>query len=260
MRRILTAAILIPVVVYVILWGHPYLFLAVLCTVALLCFREFCSIAAAHRIDPPGPIGYAAGLAILLAARLDLLIAVLALLAALSLASRAPDLARVLPGAATFALGILYIFGAWKAGILLHALNPYWLLFALALNWVGDTAAFAVGSKFGRHKMAPRLSPAKSWEGSLASLAASLAFAWFYLTWLIPAVPLWEGLLLAFAGNVAGQAGDLAESALKRGAGTKDSGNLLPGHGGWLDRTDSSLFAMPVVYALLLWIGASTGN
>lgn len=260
MRRFLTAAILIPIVVYVILWGHPFLFLAVLCAVALLCFREFCSITAAHRIDPPGPLGYAAGFAVLLVPRNELLLAVLAVLAILTLASRSTDLARALPRASAFALGVLYIFGAWKTGLLLRSLNPYWLLFALALNWVGDTAAFAVGSTFGRHKMVPRLSPAKSWEGSVASLTASMIFAYGYLAWLIPAVPLWEGLLLAFAGNIAGQAGDLAESALKRGAGVKDSGNLLPGHGGWLDRTDSSLFAMPVIYALLLWLGAAGGR
>lgn len=251
MSRVLTAAILIPLVVYIVVWAHPYLFLAVLSAVAVLCFREYASIVAAHRIDAPGPVGYAAGLAILLAPRQDLLIVTLAALAALALASHATDLSRTLPRAAALGFGLLYIFGAWKTGSLLYALNPLWLLFALALNWIGDTAAFLIGIRFGRHKMAPRLSPAKSWEGSAASLLASLAFAHFYLAWLMPEIAPWQRLLIALAGNLAGQIGDLAESALKRGAGIKDSGNLLPGHGGWLDRCDSSLFAMPVVYALL---------
>jgi phosphatidate cytidylyltransferase len=260
MSRILTAGILIPIVLYVILWAPPPVFLAVLSAVALLCYREYNSIAAAHRIDPPGPIGYAAGLAVLLAPRQELLLVILVALAALALASRAPDLTRTLPRAAALSFGVLYIFGSWKTGALLYALSPYGLLFALSLNWIGDTAAFLFGIRFGRHKMAPRLSPAKSWEGSVASLGASLVFAHFYLAWLIPDFTSWQRLLLAVAGNLAGQAGDLAESALKRGAGVKDSGNLLPGHGGWLDRCDSSLFGMPVVYALWLLLLPPAGR
>ena len=102
--------------------------------------------------------------------------------------------------------------------------------------------------------MAPRISPAKSWEGAAASLIASSVFAALYLPRLIPAVTLVPAVALGIAGNVAGQIGDLAESALKRGAGVKDSGNMLPGHGGWLDRVDSVLFAMPVIYALMRWV------
>jgi len=83
----------------------------------------------------------------------------------------------------------------------------------------------------------------------------SLLFGAFVMPRLLPAVPVWEFLLLSGVANVAGQLGDLCESAMKRGAGMKDSSNLLPGHGGWLDRVDSSLFAIPVVYALKAWIG-----
>jgi phosphatidate cytidylyltransferase len=92
------------------------------------------------------------------------------------------------------------------------------------------------------------VSPAKSWEGSIASTMASVIYGAFYFRWLLPAAPLAEALGLTVIANVAGQLGDLCESAIKRGAGVKDSGNLLPGHGGWLDRLDSSLFALPVVY------------
>ncbi len=101
----------------------------------------------------------------------------------------------------------------------------------------------------------PRISPGKSWEGSIASIAASIGFAVLYLTRLIPSVGMGQAVLLGAAGNVAGQIGDLAESSMKRGAGVKDSGNMLPGHGGWLDRVDSALFAMPVICALLVWWG-----
>jgi phosphatidate cytidylyltransferase len=82
-------------------------------------------------------------------------------------------------------------------------------------------------------------------------VAASVAFGFFYLNWLVPGVSGVEALALSAVGNIAGQFGDLVESAMKRGAGVKDSGNLLPGHGGWLDRVDGTLFSMPAVYGLL---------
>jgi phosphatidate cytidylyltransferase len=253
MRRIATAAILIPLVTYVAGWGHRYLFLAVLATVAVLCFREYCTIVARHNIDPPGPAGYAAGLVLLVIPlpQADVRLLLVVALAALALALRSKDLARGLPRAAALLLGVMYVFGTWRMGAELRAINPYWLLFALVLNWIGDTAAYYVGRRFGRHKLAPRLSPAKSWEGSLASATASAVFGLFYLGWLMPEVPVALSLALAVAGNVAGQLGDLVESAMKRGAGLKDSGNLLPGHGGWLDRVDSTMFSMPAVYLLL---------
>jgi phosphatidate cytidylyltransferase len=94
------------------------------------------------------------------------------------------------------------------------------------------------------------VSPAKSWEGAIASTAASVLFGIVYLGWALPEVTLAQRILAAFAGNAAGQIGDLAESALKRGAGVKDSGTMLPGHGGWLDRLDSTLFSIPVVAAV----------
>lgn len=251
MKRIATALILIPLVSSVILWGPQWLFLMVTAAVALLCFHEYGGIVAAHGIERPGPVGYAAGLVVLVVPGNELpLVSLLAVLA-LGLMLRSADLAKGLPGAAALLLGVLYVFGTWRTGVLLRAASPYWLFFALVLNWVGDTAAFYVGRAIGRHKLAPRLSPAKSWEGSIASVIASLVFGFFYLGWLIPEVPPAMRLAIAGAGNLAGQLGDLAESLMKRGAGIKDSGTLLPGHGGWLDRVDSSLFAMPVIYFLL---------
>ena len=255
MKRIVTALVLIPLVTYVALWGPQWLLLLVTSVVALLCFREYCWIVASHHIDRPGPAAYAAGLLVLLVPRPDILLITLLALVALTLMLRSSEMARGLAGAAAFVLGIVYIFGAWRCTVPLRAASPYWLLFALALNWVGDTAAYLVGRTVGRHKLAPRLSPAKSWEGSIASLVASLAFGLFYLGWLIPDVPPAVRLAISGAGNVAGQLGDLAESMLKRGAGIKDSGSLLPGHGGWLDRVDSTLFALPVIYGLLAALG-----
>ena len=254
MKRIATAFVLIPLVSYVALWGPGWLFLAVTTAVALLCFHEYTGIVAGHGIERPGPAAYAAGALVLLVPAGESLVVLLAMLF-LVLALRATDVRRGLPAAAAAVLGMVYIFGTWRAGVALRMANPYWLFFVLALNWIGDTAAYYVGGAVGRHKLAPALSPKKSWEGSAASLVASLAFGYFYLKWLIPAISPTEGLLISAAANVAGQLGDLVESMMKRGAGIKDSGRLLPGHGGWLDRVDSTLFSMPTVYWLLTLSG-----
>jgi CDP-diglyceride synthetase len=160
------------------------------------------------------------------------------------------NLASALPTAASAVLGVVYIFGAWRCAVDLRALSPHWILFALAINWTGDVAAFYAGKNFGRHRLAPRVSPAKSWEGAAASLAAAILFGLAFRALAFPGLPLWSIIVLAIAANVAGQLGDLTESAIKRGAGVKDSGTFLPGHGGWLDRLDSSLFTLPVIWAL----------
>ena len=255
MKRIATAAVLVPLITYVVLLGPGWLMYLVTTAVAVLCFREYCSIVTSYGLDRPGPLGYAAGLLVLLLPRGDVLMVTLICLLALTLTLRSRDLARALPEACALLFGVIYVFGPWRSAIGLHAANPQWLFVVLALNWLGDTAAYYVGRAWGRHKMAPRLSPAKSWEGGAASLIASLAFGFFYLGWAIPDLSPALRLAIPAAANIAGQVGDLAESLLKRGAKVKDSGNLLPGHGGWLDRVDGTLFALPLVHLLLVALG-----
>jgi phosphatidate cytidylyltransferase len=153
--------------------------------------------------------------------------------------------------------GTIYIGGAWVCAFNLRALNPSWLLFAFLLCWVGDTAAFYVGKNFGRHKMAPQISPGKTWEGAVASVLGGVLAGAIFAHFLIPAASLAIVLIIAAAGNIAGQVGDLIESAYKRWGGVKDSGSSLPGHGGWLDRIDSSLLSVPVVYAMLKAVASS---
>ena len=122
------------------------------------------------------------------------------------------------------------------------------LLFTLALIWAGDTLAYFTGKFVGRVPMAPALSPKKTWEGALANLIGSLIVGWFAARWItIDPVTL---LFIAGVANIAGQMGDLLESAYKRGASVKDSGTLVPGHGGVLDRIDSLILAAPVVWFL----------
>jgi phosphatidate cytidylyltransferase len=154
-------------------------------------------------------------------------------------------------GTALTLLGICYC--AWLLGhvIWLRALpgGRYLVLFALAVTWCGETAAYFVGRRWGRHKLAPRVSPGKTMEGGVAQLAVSVGAA-------LPGVPLLglEPLHAVGIGavlGVVGQLGDLAESFLKRSAGTKDAGTLVPGHGGLLDRLDSLLFNLPALYYYL---------
>jgi phosphatidate cytidylyltransferase len=247
MKRILTALVLIPIALYSVFWAPYAVFVAVAIAFALLCFHEYAALVEAHGIVKPGLFAYAVGLLMFLNPAPVLLAGILALVAAM----RFGDLRQSLPYAAAVALGALYIFGAWRAAVDLRAIAPYWLLFALAINWVGDIAAFYVGRAIGRRKLSPNISPGKSWEGAVGSMAGAIAFGVAFRWYYVPAMGLWVIVALSVIGNVAGQVGDLAESALKRGAGVKDSGSLLPGHGGFLDRLDSSLFSMPaVLYAL----------
>ena len=255
MKRILTAAALIPIVVYVVLWANFWAFLAVLVTVAFLCYREFDGVAEAYGFGAPGPVGYGAGLLLLIWWQEAWLVVLGIALIVLAAAMRGDDLAKSLPRATLLLAGIVYIFGCWKCAIPLRELNPHWLMYALLVNWVGDMGAYYVGSRWGRHKMAPRVSPNKSWEGAAASVVASVLVAGAYLLRFVPGVAVAQAVALTVAANAAGQLGDLTESAMKRGAGLKDSGAMLPGHGGFLDRVDSTLFSLPLIYAYVKMAG-----
>ena len=157
------------------------------------------------------------------------------------------------------AAGTLAVVPAWCALALLHASQPNghrWLLVALAIVWAGDTGAYFAGRAFGRHKLAPRVSPNKTVEGLLGGLACALlaaaGFAW-YAGATLEQQPL--VLAVALAAFLASVVGDLFESLLKRHVGVKDSGDVLPGHGGILDRIDAVLAALPVFALGKLWLG-----
>jgi len=257
MKRVLTALLLVPIGVYAALFASRSIFLAVVALFACLCFREYARMTESRPL-----VGFAAGLSLLIAPPEQITIVVsLTVLACMCLPLAAADPEKAAARSGALLLGILYIFGAWKTAILLrdvdrpplHHLTAgrHWLMFALMVNWIGDTGAYYAGRKFGRHKLAPAISPGKTWEGAVASVLTAIVFGLIYLPLAITGTSLLKAGLLALAANVAGQAGDLAESAIKRGAGVKDSGTLLPGHGGMLDRVDSTLFALPVLYALV---------
>jgi phosphatidate cytidylyltransferase len=165
-----------------------------------------------------------------------------------------PDVER----AATTLLAVMYVGWLLGFGILLHHTSPLGdelVLFVVGVTWIGETAAYLVGSTLGRHKLAPITSPRKTVEGALAQVVASVGAGAALGSWLLPAC----GDALALGGGallgVIGQFGDLAESAVKRSAGTKDTGGLIPGHGGVLDRIDSLLFNLPAFYYFSLVAG-----
>lgn len=247
MRRIATAAVMMPLVIFVVFYGPAMLFQVVVAALAFICFHEFATIARAQGIPVPEVLSQVLGLVFLLLPNVEWLALVVLLMVLSTWALRTAKLADALPLAATALLGILYIYGGWRCGVVLHTAGPWWLMLAVSINWVGDSAAFYVGKNFGKRKLAPRVSPGKTWEGAIASAVTTTVYGAAMLQFAGVAIPVWQAVGLSLATGVAGQVGDLVESAMKRGAGVKDSGNTLPGHGGWLDRLDSTLFSMPVV-------------
>ncbi len=171
-----------------------------------------------------------------------------------------------------FTLGVLVVLQPVANGAL-------YLLFLMLLVWCGDISAYYVGRAMGKHKLAPRISPGKTWEGAAGSVLGAVALGLLLFHFIGPIAngfrgihllqspvvgdevkpsfalaPVWLVVSFAVCVNVAAQLGDLVESALKRGAGVKDSGTLLPGHGGVLDRIDALLFALPV--GLIFYVAA----
>jgi phosphatidate cytidylyltransferase len=280
LKRILTGAVLIPAVVALVWLSSSELVAAILAVVIQLAMVEFfrlgdalglraykgwtmfCAVAVIYvqwaagqaELHSLGP-----GFAVVRhtapwAVSLDvILLAFIFGCAAFSLAARGP-LADVLPALGASSSALLFIALPLSYVVRLHQAGTNgakWVLFLLALVWAGDIAAYFAGRALGRVKMAPLLSPGKTWEGAAGNFLASLVVGYFFSGWI--GVDLLPMLLVAALANIAGQAGDLIESAYKRGARVKDSGGLLPGHGGMLDRIDSLILATPVVWCYVEW-------
>jgi len=270
MKRILTAIVLVPLVLLLVFKGQFWLITAVVGAVAELALWEYLSLAdAAGAKTPRIASGIAVAALFVVTFFQALALAPLAgaiVLALLIVCAFRSPLPRVLPDAAYSVFGVLYIgFSLTTLPLLCQQENGASLLvFLFFVVWAGDIAALYIGRTWGRKKLAPAISPGKTWEGSIASIAGSIAVACLLfllaarlqardITVLSYSGAISRWLILAAILNVAAQVGDLVESALKRGAGVKDSGSLLPGHGGVLDRIDALLIAAPVLwYALLV--------
>jgi phosphatidate cytidylyltransferase len=293
LKRIATAVVLIPIVLALTLRAPIPVLAAVVATVALLTVHEFLKLTELYGVKPmrwPTYVFVAAFftfLALNVGNDKPLLstaifiyclgfAAAIAPFFALTVAMRRAELPTGYPAAAASVFAFTYI--ALPLGMLVQLrqqwAGAFYLLYLLLVAWAGDIFAYFVGKAIGRHRMAPRISPKKTWEGAAASLAASIIVAWllFQYSQPISTALLHAGLIerrdglfgleqpamapviaLTIALNVAAQLGDLVESLIKRGAGVKDSGTILPGHGGTLDRIDALLFAAPVLWFYAAW-------
>jgi phosphatidate cytidylyltransferase len=266
MKRILTALILAPLVLALVFLGPKWLITIFVAAVAMLAAWEFLALTE-HRGARPPRIATVVVLAALFAGNYQwpdetvTLFGLLCIILLIYCTFRSP-MDRMLADATSSIFALFYLgLTLVPLPMLREATNgPSLLAFLFLVVWAGDTAAMYTGRAIGKHKLAPALSPNKTWEGSIGSVLGSVAVAGILLglssylaSW--NSVKLnfsdeiwWYWLVLAVAVNVAAQVGDLAESALKRSAGVKDSGTLLPGHGGVLDRIDALLLAAPVLW------------
>jgi phosphatidate cytidylyltransferase len=292
-KRIATAVVLIPLVLLLVLKAPLYMLAVVAGAVALLAIAEFLKLTTHYVVQPMGlaTYGFVAlfFVFVIIAStnRTPLVeatamlygLAVAAALAPfvfLTIAMRREDLTSGYPAAAaaSFAFAYIAIPMALLVQIRQQPAGAIWTIYTLLAVWAGDIFAYFVGKAIGRHRMSPEISPNKTWEGAVASILASViigalwiqhapAISAFFMRmglidrrdgmWGLEQPQLWPIILLSAVVNIAAQLGDLVESLIKRGAGVKDSGTILPGHGGMLDRVDAMLFAVPVVWAYGAW-------
>jgi len=292
LKRVLTAVVLIPIVLLLVLRAPVPVLALVAALVALLAIQELLKLSEAYQIRPfRWPTYVFVGLFFLYMAAsppskplLDTAVfiytlgfaAAIAPFIFLIVAMRRIDLSTGFPAAAVSVLAFVYIALplAFLVQIRQQWSGAFMLLYLLVVVWAGDIFAYFIGRPLGRHWMSPRISPKKTWEGALASLIASIGVGVLLYNYALPissaflsvglmqrrdgyfalqGPPLWSTVLLSAAINIAAQLGDLVESLIKRGAGVKDSGAILPGHGGMLDRIDALLFAAPVLWYYAAW-------
>jgi phosphatidate cytidylyltransferase len=292
-KRIATAVVLIPIVLLLVLRAPVPVVAVVTAIVALLTVQEFLKLTESYGVQPMRKPTYALVILFFLLLIMNAgqgkpllatdifgiaaaFAAAIATFVFLTIAMRRENLATGYPAAAASAFAFSYI--ALPLAMLVQ-LRQQWagaflILYLLLVVWSGDIFAYFIGKSMGRHLMAPRISPKKTWEGAIASIVASMLIGGtlFYYSSQVSAAFLQWGLIQRRDGmfglerpallpilaltavlNIAAQLGDLVESLIKRGAGVKDSGALLPGHGGMLDRIDALLFAAPVLWVWAAW-------
>jgi len=292
-QRIATAVVLIPLVLLLVLKAPAYLLVLVAAAVALLAISEFLKLTSHYSVQPLSSPTYVyvalffVFIIIAASSRTPLvettaaiygiaLAAVLAPFIFMTAAMRRPAMPSAYPAAAAslFAFAYIAIPMALLVEIRRQPAGAIWVIYTLLAVWAGDIFAYFVGKSVGRHRMSPDVSPKKTWEGAIASILASVIVGMLWLQhaegissrllkaglierrdgmWGLEQPSLVVIILLSAAVNIAAQFGDLVESLIKRGAGVKDSGSILPGHGGMLDRIDAMLFAIPVVWAYRAW-------
>ena len=253
-KRVLSTLILLPVFLAIVMAGPIWPFGTTVVLLGAVGQWEFTGMFARVGYRPFRALGLVGGLLVTASFALPVseriaLTAVLLGALALALWQRRDGRIEWEPAAITL-FGICYVnwllgYGFWLRDL---PLGKEWVLLLVWVTWLGETAAYLVGSLLGRWPLAPGISPKKTIEGALAQLVVSVAAALAARAWFFEALPLSGAIVVGLLLGIVGQVGDLVESALKRSLGTKDTGRLIPGHGGVLDRIDSLLFNTPVLY------------
>ena len=267
-KRVITALVGIPLLVTIIWFGEPW-FTILVALWGLLAALEFYRMVAASKVSPLTYFGLIWTLLFILSPHFDyaaltpLLLTSAVILSLIWLLLRRQKEGAFIGWAWTIG-GILYIGWLLSHFVTLRELDDgrNWVFLALFTTFASDTAAFFVGRALGKHHLAPRISPGKTWEGAIAGVFGAIIVSLFFTLPKLFTIPnplylqdfnYWQAILLGLLVSIFGQLGDLVESLLKRNMGVKESGTLIPGHGGVLDRLDSVVFAGVVVYYYVIW-------
>ncbi len=263
MKRILGALLFAPIAILLVYFSTPLIFFIAVSVVVGICMLEFYRLMEERGTPVRRYAGVFLGVLVVFAFYQGGLSLTAFIVSAgtiglfMSALVGREDLSRAFEKTAYTLVGIFYVGWLLAHLVLLHRMDGgrFYILFLLLVIWFGDIAAYYVGKNFGRRKLASEISPAKTVEGTGAGLGGSVAGAfvarWLFLGQLSAVDALFLGVLL----GLLGQLGDLSESVVKRSAGAKDSGRLIPGHGGLLDRLDSLLFSAPILYYYMLtWV------
>lgn len=263
-RRVLSALFLIPPVLLLVKYGSAFHFYLLQSLAMVLGFAELYRLLETRGLQPLKVWGTLAGLGLSLllflgggGRELGLTLALFVIGTLILFLVSKGDIERAITGVASTLFGVLYLGLLLSFPAILRSMEEgqTYIFYLFLVTWTGDTGAYYTGTLFGYHRLAPPISPRKSIEGSLGGLAASLLTSLLAKVWFWPAISLRDSLALGLFLGVMGQAGDLAESLLKRSLQVKDSGSLIPGHGGVLDRLDSLLFTAPAMFSYLVLRG-----
>ena len=260
--RVLSSIALVPVLFVVVWLLPPAYFTGLVIVAAAIGQHELYGMAKARGIAPLAPVGIALGAAVVINFHRPLYphlgwpyfwitLCVMAVLTA-RLFSRRP-VEGALEDIAVTLLGVLYVALLFGFPVAIHAgpAGKTWMVFLFLVIWASDTGAYYAGTALGKHRLYEKISPKKSIEGLIGGMLASMIVAMLCSIWLVTSIGLFEAAVLGACLAAIGTVGDLVESLLKRSAGVKDSGSLIPGHGGILDRMDSMLFAAPALFYYL---------
>lgn len=260
MKRILGALLFAPPVIALIYFSTPLIFSVVVGVVVVVCLLEFFRLAEACGTNPYRRTGLLIGIIIVFAFYdgqwpfTSFMISAATMVIFVRMLFGKEGFRKALESVAYTLAGVLWV--AWLLGhlVLIHGMDEgkFYIFFLLMVIWGGDTAAYYVGKNLGRRKLAPQISPNKTVEGSVGGLGGAIVGALIAKLWFLSELPAGDAVILGVLLGAAGQLGDLSESAVKRSADVKDSGKIIPGHGGLLDRLDSMIFAAPILYYYMI--------